>query len=157
MLLHPSPQPPIPSPNFHQSNLKTRGAWGALQRYGKRWRTADLDETSSVLLHLAVPPKPFAHCLEYALSVLVGRRDDPIVHPLPFSSSLNDPSPAQIGEVPGDLRLSHLQYLDEETDADLVLSHQVDEPQPVPIGKRDKEFFEIEFAINSAHSANILT
>ena len=84
--------------------------------------------------------------------MLVGRRNDPVVHPLPFSPSCYNPSPPQIGEMTRNLRLRHLQYLDEVADTYLILSHQIEQPQPVAIGKRNEELFEVESPVHSAHN-----
>src|SRR5262245_37584858 len=59
--------------------------------------------------------------------------------------------------MPGDPRLRHLQDFDEEAHADLVLSHQVDKAEAVAVGKRDEEFFKIEFSVGSAHNIDIIS
>jgi glycerol uptake facilitator-like aquaporin len=59
--------------------------------------------------------------------------------------------------VPGDPRLRHLQDFDEEAHADLVLSHQVDQSEAVAVGKRDEEFFKVEFSVDSAHNIDSIS
>jgi hypothetical protein len=49
--------------------------------------------------------------------------------------------------MPGNPGLRHLQDLDEETHADFILPHKIDQPQAVAVGKRDEEFFQVEFSV----------
>ena len=89
--------------------------------------------------------------------MLVGRRDDPIVHPFSLPPGRHDARPAQVSEMPGDPRLRHLQDFDEETHADLVVSHKIDQPEAVAVGKRNKKFFKVEFPVSSAHDTYIIS
>src|SRR5262249_49520231 len=97
------------------------------------------------------------YLLKDARGVLVGRRDDPVVHPLPLAPGLDDARPAQVSQMPGDPRLRHLQDFDEEAHADLVFPHEIDQPKAVTIGQRDEEFFKVEFSVGSAHNTDIIS
>src|SRR5262245_1366123 len=79
------------------------------------------------------------------------------MHPLSFTPCRHQARTTQISEVPGDPRLWHLQDFDEETDTDLVAAHQVDDAEPIAIGKRSEECFEVEFTFSSAHNAGIIS
>jgi hypothetical protein len=127
-----------------------------LQLYVKHRPAADIDESRSVPLHLAISDEILTHIMKNAGGALVGREDDPVVHPLPFSPGRHDARPAQKGEVPRDPRLRHLQDFDEEAHANLILSHQIDQSEAVAVGKRDEEFFQVEFSASSAHNPDII-
>ena len=65
------------------------------------------------------------------------------MHPLPFPACGDDPSTAEVGEVPGNLRLALAENLDEVADADLAAVHQVEEAQARAVGQRGEERGEI--------------
>src|SRR5262249_41026945 len=129
----------------------------ALQLHGERRRAADFDEARAVLPHIAVGGQIFTRLLKDAGGVLVGWGDYPVMHPLPFPPDLHDARPAQVGEMPRNPRLRHLQDFDEEAYADLVVSHEIDQPEAVAVGKRHEEFFEVEFSVGSAHNVDIVS
>ena len=59
----------------------------------------------------------------------VGRFYHPVVNPFAVPSRRNYSSALQIGQVPRDFWLIDLQYFDEETNANFVVTHQIYEPQ----------------------------
>ena len=100
---------------------------------------ADFDEALAVALHVGVLLEPGAEFPEDAGGVWVCGFDEAVVHPLAFAAGGDDACAAQVCEVARNLRLVGVEYGDEEADADLVVAHQVDEPQPRPVGQRTEE------------------
>lgn len=72
----------------------------------------------------------------------VRRHDDLVMHPLAFAASCHDPGFAEISEVPGNLRLRLIEDLDEVADANLLLSHKVQQPEAGCIAECLKETFQ---------------
>ena len=66
------------------------------------------------------------------------------MHPLAITSSLNNPCPAEIGQVPGNLGLPLPQNLDEVADANLPFSHQVEKAESSVVAEGLKEEFDIK-------------
>ena len=77
------------------------------------------------------------------------------MHPLALASRLYYPGAAKVGEVPRDLRLPLLQYLDEVADADLAPVHEIQKSQAGWVGERGKQLYKIERLHNSGHAINI--
>ena len=70
---------------------------------------------------------------------MLRRHDDAVVHPLAVAPGRNDAGMAQIREMPGNLRLRPAQNLHEVADANLLLSHQVEQPETRVVSERLKE------------------
>src|SRR5213080_1167581 len=66
----------------------------------------------------------------------------PVVHPLAVSSGRDNSGLAQVGEMPGDLRLRSANHFSEVADAYLLFGHQVQQPQPGRISECTEEFVE---------------
>jgi hypothetical protein len=66
------------------------------------------------------------------------------MHPLAVAPRLNDPGAAQIGQVPGNLRLALLQNLHKVADANLLLSHEVKEAESRGVAEGLKETFDVK-------------
>ena len=61
----------------------------------------------------------------------------PVVDPLAITPRLDQPRPAEVGQVPRDLGLRQVQDPHEVTDANLaVAAEQIHNPQPGPVGER---------------------
>jgi hypothetical protein len=74
----------------------------------------------------------------------MGRHDDPIMHPLAFPASGNDPSASQIRQVPGDFGLRLAEDFDEIADADFLVAHEIEQTKPGVVAKSLKEAFQVE-------------
>lgn len=77
--------------------------------------------------------------------MLVGGCHNAVVNPFPLTPRLYDSRAAQVGQVAGDFRLRLAKDFHEETYAHLILSHQVQEPEPCSVGKRDEEALHVQF------------
>jgi hypothetical protein len=64
---------------------------------------------------------------------------------------------AQISEAPGDLRLRKTEDFDEKADAHLVVTNQVNKPEPVAVGNGNEEGFEVKFSPGFAHDLEIIS
>jgi hypothetical protein len=58
--------------------------------------------------------------------------------------------------VPGNLRLRLIQYLHEITDADLLISHEIQESQPRIVAESLKEALQVETLILGLHENNYI-
>lgn len=81
----------------------------------------------------------------------------PVVHPDSLPARLDYAGSPQVGEMPADLRLIRLEYLDEKTDANFLIANEVDNAQPGGICQCAKEQFPIESVRFTGHSEHILT
>jgi SAM-dependent methyltransferase len=77
------------------------------------------------------------------------------VHPLAITPSGHNSGVPQIRQVPGNLRLRLIQDLNEIANADFLVSHQVQEPQPGIVSKCLKESLNIESFLSYYHVAII--
>jgi hypothetical protein len=76
------------------------------------------------------------------------------VHPLAFAASGYQTCAAQIGKMPGDFWLVGVQNFYEKTNADFIVSDQVNDPQASSIRESfEQEFYAVLFA---AHSVSFL-
>jgi hypothetical protein len=66
------------------------------------------------------------------------------MHPLALASGGHKAGPSQIAKMPGDLRLRCAQDADEVADADLLLSHEIEEPEAGVIAQCLKEPLHVE-------------
>ena len=80
---------------------------------------------------------------------------DAIVHPFAFTASGDDASSAQVGQMPRDLRLTLLENLDEEADADFAPMHEVEQPQPGRVGEGGKELWQVDCLGSAKHLSNV--
>jgi len=56
------------------------------------------------------------------------RHDDAIVHPLALAPGCDDACLAKVSEMPGDFGLRGVEDFHEVADADLLLSHEIEQP-----------------------------
>jgi len=96
-----------------------------------------------VSLHFAVVLQPVLGVLEYLCSTRVFRLNNPIVHPFTLSSGTDNPSTAKVGKMPGNFWLRYSQDLDKVADADLILSHEIQELQACSICQSSEQQFHI--------------
>ena len=98
-------------------------------------------EPRPIRLHCLVFLEP-AECLPQDLgSSDVRRHDDPVVHPLAFAPRRDDSRAAQVGQMPGNLRLRTAKNLHEVADANLLIAHEVQQPEPGVVSERLEEPF----------------
>jgi len=124
---------------FSSRQREARGAGRAAQLNWGLGGAADFDEALAVALHFGVLFEPGADLSENLGGVGVCGFDEAVVHPLAFAAGGDDAGAAEVGEVARNLRLVGVEDGDEEADADLVVAHQVDEPQPGAVGQRPEE------------------
>ena len=58
----------------------------------------------------------------------MGRHDNPVVHPFAVAASCNDSSAAEVSQVPRYFGLWAAQDFNKEANANLLLSHEVEQP-----------------------------
>ena len=74
----------------------------------------------------------------------IGRLDNTVMHPLPIAARRDDAGAAEITEMPRYLRLASAEDSNEEAHANLIIPHEIDEPQPRSIGERLEKPLTIE-------------
>lgn len=77
------------------------------------------------------------------------------MHPLAITPSGHDAGIPQIRKVPGNLGLGLIQYFYEKANANFLISHQVQEPQPCIVSKRLKESLDIKGFLPRTHTSII--
>ena len=82
-------------------------------------------------------------CLQDLGSSDVRRHDDAIVHPLAFPPGRDDPGAAEVRQMPGNLRLRTAEDLHEVADTNLLVAHQVQQPEPRVVAESLKEPFHV--------------
>jgi hypothetical protein len=118
------------------ARLEGHRDWRTLECYEPLRLTAGLAQPGEVGLHVAVCFEGLEGCVEDRGCSWVVRSLDAVVHPLAFASRLHYSGAAQVGEVPGDLRLALLQDLDEVTDTDLAAVHEIQQSEACRVGER---------------------
>ena len=74
----------------------------------------------------------------------VRRHNDPIMHPFAFASRLDDSGAAKVSQMAGNLRLPLIQNLDKVADTNLLLSHEIQEPEAGIVAERLKETLHVK-------------
>lgn len=97
---------------------------------------AGVIQTFAVALQLFVLAQRGKSALQNRRCMGLAWNRQPIVDPLPFPTRRHNSRPAQIRQVPRDLRLWRPDHLNEVADAQLLVRHQVDQAQARPVGKR---------------------
>ena len=82
----------------------------------------------------------------------VRRHHYPIVHPLPFPASSDNSGTTQVGQMPGYLGLRLTKNLDKIADADFLISHEIQEPQPCIVAESLKEALQAEIRALDLHA-----
>jgi hypothetical protein len=121
------------------SSRKAGRARSALNTDWKLWRATYTYQPLSIALHLLVVSQPGHYVLQNAGRIRVCRFNNPVMHPLPFSSYSDDTGTPQICQVPADLRLICLESFDEEADTHFVCSQEIEKPQTRSISQRSKK------------------
>src|SRR5581483_9634880 len=81
----------------------------------------------------------------------VTRHGEPIMHPLPFPTRGNQAGSSQIREMSRDLRLWRADHFNEVADADFLLGHEMDQPQPCGISERAEELVQRNWPVLLCH------
>jgi hypothetical protein len=102
-------------------------------------------------LHRAFAFEPRKCLLEHLRRPDIRRHDDAIVHPLPFSAGGHDSGTPQVCQMPGYLGLRLIQNFNKITDTNLLIAHQIQEPQPRIVTQGLKETFDIEILFSDLH------
>lgn len=118
------------------------------------WGAAGLGQARSIRLHRPIFLEPVQRLAKNLRGSDMGRHDDSIMHPLSFPPCRYDPRAPQVGQMPGNLRLGAAEYLHEITDANLLLTHQVDEPEPGIVAECLKKSFDVKVSLR-CHVLNI--
>ena len=77
------------------------------------------------------------------------RSSQPVVHPLALSPGRDDASLAQIGEMPGNLRLGRADHFREKADTYFLPGHQIEKPQAGRVAQGAKEPIERRSALHA--------
>ncbi len=110
------------------------------RREGRTSRgAAGFREPRPICLHGLLVFQPAKRLPEDLGSPDVRRHDDPVVHPLALPPRRHNPGAAEVRKMPGDLRLGAAQDLDEVADTDLLVAHEVQQPEPGVVSQRLKE------------------
>jgi hypothetical protein len=86
----------------------------------------------------------------------IGRHHHPIVHPFALAASCNDTGPTQICQMPRYLGLWLTQNLNEITNADLLISHEIQEPKPRNVAESLKKPLHVETLVLGLHEINYI-
>lgn len=116
----------------------------ALQSGEFRWSATGPGEARPVRLHCTIFFQPRERLAQNLSGAAIRRHRNAIVHPLAVSPGIHDPGAAKIGQVPGYFGLPLPQDLDQVADADLPLSHQVQQAEARIVAQGLKETLHIE-------------
>ena len=119
------------------------------------WTTTCLRQPSSISLHCALFAKPSKRLLKNPGGTDIGRHHHPIVHPFALAASCNDTGATQICQMPRYLGLWLTQNLNEITDADLLISHEIQQPKPRDVAESLKKALHAETIVLGLHKSNI--
>jgi hypothetical protein len=122
-----------------------------LQRDEPLRLTTGFPQAGKVGLHIPICLEQLERCVKNRSRSYISRSLDSVVHPLTLSPRLYDPGTAQVGKMPGDLRLALLENLHEVADADLPAIHKIQQPQARWVGKCREQLHQIERFGGSAH------
>jgi hypothetical protein len=86
----------------------------------------------------------------------VRRRHDAVVHPFTLPPCSHDPGAAQVGKVSGDLWLGLIEDFDKVADANLLIAHQIQEPEAGIVTESLKEAFGVEGFFSCCHKYNYI-
>jgi hypothetical protein len=78
------------------------------------------------------------------------------VHPLALTASRHDSGAAQVGQMPGYFRLRLIQNLNKITDAELLVSHQIQESEPGMVAESLKKALQVEILVLGLHENNYI-
>lgn len=126
--------------SWHRRALKSRNRLG---------RTTGLRQSHQIGLHCLLVFESSESLAKDLSSAGVGRNGNPVMHPLAVPASGDDAGAPQIGEMAGDLRLRTTQDFDEVADADLLISHEVQDPETGLVPQGLEEAFQIELTFLS--------
>ena len=106
--------------------------------------TACLRKPSLIGLHGAFFSEPRKRLLKNLCRSYIWGHHYPVVHPFSFSASCYNSGITQVGQMPGYLGLRLIQNLDEIADADFLIPHEIQEPQPRIVAESLKEALHVE-------------
>lgn len=86
---------------------------------------------------------------------VLGNRE-PVVHPLSILPGGHDSGPAQVGEMPGNLRLGGADYLREIADAYFLFRHETEKPQSGSIRESAEKLIQGNCLVHGAWHENII-
>ena len=118
--------------------------------------TTCLRQPGAIGLHGAFFSEPRKRLLKNLCRSYIWRHHYPIVHPLSFPASCYDSGTTQVGQMPGYLGLRLIQNLHEITDADFLISHQIQEPKPRIVAESLKEALDVETLVLGLHGNNYI-
>ena len=70
--------------------------------------------------------------------------DDPIMHPLPLPPRRDDTGAAEVSQVTRNLRLRTAKDFNKIANANLLVAHEIQEPEPGVVPESLKEPFHVE-------------
>ena len=117
---------------------------------------ACLRQPGSISLHGAFFSEPRKRLLKDLCRAYIWGHHYPIVHPFAFTASCYDSGATQVGQMPGYLGLRLIQNLNEITDADLLIPHQIQEPKPGIVAESLKKALHVETLVLRLHENNYI-
>ncbi len=118
--------------------------------------TTGLAQPSSISLHDAFFSEPRKRLLQDLCRAYIRGHDYSIVHPLALTASRHDSGATQVGQVPGYFRLRLIQNLNEITDADFLVTHQIQESKPGIVAESLKKALHVETLVLGLHENNYI-
>ena len=118
--------------------------------------TTGLRQARPISLHGSLFAEPRKSLMKDLCGSWVRRHHYPIVHPLPFPASSDNSGTAQVGQMPGYLGLRLTKNLDKIADADFLISHEIQEPQPCIVAESLKEALQAEIPALDLHANNYI-
>ena len=98
-----------------------------MQRFELAGTTAGSGKTGPIGLHCALFFQPRQCLLKYLRCSYIGRHHDAVMYPFSFPARGDYSGASQVRKVAGYFRLRLIQNLDEVTDADFLVAHEVEE------------------------------
>lgn len=87
----------------------------------------------------------------------VGRHGNPVMDPFAIAASRYNSETPEIGKMAGDFWLRTAEDLDEVADANFLISHQIQDPEPCVVAQSLEKLPQIELAILSHRDIFALT
>ena len=112
---------------------------GALQDFKLLRGTASHIEPRYIASHLWLFAQMLQGLAQDAAGDFILGHEKPVMHPLALAPGAGDSRLTQIGQMPGDFWLAHLQDFDEVANANLPIRNQVQQPQARGVRQCPKE------------------
>lgn len=118
--------------------------------------TTCFGKPGTIGLHGAPVLEPRKRLLKHLGCPDVRGHNNAIVYPFPFPPGGHNSGVPQVGQMPGYFGLGLIQNFYEITDADFLIPHEIQEPQPCIITQRLEEALHVEALILDLHENNYI-